>query len=144
MFFPFSHYSINLHHMCSIELCRYVPRLIFLTLNYVCSFELFPSFFTWYFFLILCIPLNYPLLFLTKVVLFTVLDKVQNYVSAVLLHLNYVVSSFAFSLSSIPLGSCLLPIELYKWEIKLRNPVVSHCFLSVKLLSKVTQFRIIM
>jgi len=89
------------------------------------------------------IPLNYALLLLTKlVVLFTVLGKAQNYKSAVLLHLNYVVSSFAFSSSSIPLGSYLLPIELCKAEIKVRNPVVSHSFVSVKLLAKVTQFRI--
>jgi len=89
------------------------------------------------------IPLNYALLFLTKVViLFTVLDKVQNYKSPVLLHLNYVVSSFAFSLSSVPLGSCLLPIELFKGEIKLRNTVVSHSFVSVKLLSDVPHSRI--
>jgi hypothetical protein len=89
------------------------------------------------------VPLNYALQFLTKmVVLFTVLDKVQNYKSAILLHLNYVVNSFAFSLSSVPLGSCLLPIELYKGEIKVGSPVVSHSFVSVKLLSKVTEFRI--
>lgn len=86
--------------------------------------------------------MNYALLFLTKVAPFTVLDKVHNYKGAVLLDLNYVVSPFAFSLSSIPLGSCLLPTELYKGDIKLRNPVASHSFLSVKLLSKVTQFRI--
>jgi len=88
------------------------------------------------------IPLNYALLLLTKMgILFTVLDKIQNYKSPVLLHLKYVVSSSAFSLS-IPLGSCLLPIELYKGETKLRSPVVSHSFVSVKLLSNVTPFRI--
>jgi hypothetical protein len=46
---------------------------------------------------------------------------VQNYKRTVLLHSNHLEIYFALSFSAIPLGSCLLPIELCKGVSKLRN-----------------------
>ena len=54
--------SVSERSGCPIELCHYVPRLIFLNLDLVCSVELFPHFAPNFFFLILSIPLNHALL----------------------------------------------------------------------------------